>query len=247
LGLFKLIKKNKNLLNKNQIVLLVKIGITVFPGSNCDRDVYDILKKKLESNVSYIKDKDKIKNFDAIVIPGGFTYGDRLRAGAIAAHSSLMDKIKEQANEGTPILGICNGFQILVEAGLLPGALIPNKSLKFVCRWVDILVTNNKTPFTSLFSDKQKVSIPIAHGEGRYVVDKQTYAEIKNNKQITMKYEGDNPNGSIDNIAAVCNTRGNIMGMMPHPERASDNELIPNGFSKNAIVIFKSLINYINT
>jgi phosphoribosylformylglycinamidine synthase subunit PurQ / glutaminase len=247
LGLFKLIKKNKNLLNKNQIVLLVKIGITVFPGSNCDRDVYDILKKKLESNVSYIKDKDKIKNFDAIVIPGGFTYGDRLRAGAIAAHSSLMDKIKEQANEGIPILGICNGFQILVEAGLLPGALIPNKSLKFVCRWVDILVTNNKTPFTSLFSDKQKVSIPIAHGEGRYVVDKQTYAEIKNNKQITMKYGGDNPNGSIDNIAAVCNTRGNIMGMMPHPERASDNELVPNGFSINAIVIFKSLINYINT
>jgi phosphoribosylformylglycinamidine synthase I len=226
---------------------LVKIGITVFPGSNCDRDIYSIFKTKLESNISYIKDKDRIKNFDAIIIPGGFTYGDRLRAGAIAAHSSLMNNIKEMADNGIPILGICNGFQILVEAGLLPGALIPNNSLKFVCRWVNILVTNNKTPFTNLFSEKQKVSIPIAHGEGRYVVDKIAYSEIKNNDQITMKYEGENPNGSIDNIAAICNTRGNIMGMMPHPERASDNELVPNGFSKNAMVIFKSLINYIST
>jgi phosphoribosylformylglycinamidine synthase subunit PurQ / glutaminase len=226
---------------------LVKVGVAVFPGSNCDRDVYSIFKTKLESNVSYIKDKDNIKNFDAIVIPGGFTYGDRLRAGAIAAHSSLMDKIKEQATEGIPILGICNGFQILVESGLLPGALIPNNSLKFICKWVDVLVTNNKTPFTNLFSEKQKVSIPIAHGEGRYVVDKQTYAELKNNNQITMKYEGENPNGSTDSIASICNTRGNIMGTMPHPERASNNELIPNGFSTNAIIIFKSLINYINT
>jgi phosphoribosylformylglycinamidine synthase subunit PurQ / glutaminase len=226
---------------------LVKIGIVVFPGSNCDRDVYSIFKTKLESNVSYIKDKNKIKNFDAIIIPGGFTYGDRLRAGAIAAHSPLMDKIKEQANEGVPILGICNGFQILVESGLLPGALVPNNSLKFVCRWVNILVINNKTPFTNLFSEKQKVSIPIAHGEGQYVADKQTYAEIKSNNQIIMKYEGENPNGSTDDIAAICNTRGNIMGMMPHPERASDKELVPYGFSTNAIIIFKSLINYITT
>ncbi len=226
---------------------MVKIGIVVFPGSNCDRDVYSIFKTKLESNVSYIKDKDKIKSFDAIIIPGGFTYGDRLRAGAIAAHSPLMDKIKDQANEGVPILGICNGFQILVESGLLPGALVPNNSLKFVCRWVNILVINNKTPFTNLFSEKQKVSIPIAHGEGQYVADKQTYAEIKSNNQIIMKYEGENPNGSTDDIAAICNTRGNIMGMMPHPERASDKELVPYGFSTNAIIIFKSLINYITT
>lgn len=226
---------------------MVKIGIVVFPGSNCDRDVYSIFKTKLESNVSYIKDKNKIKNFDAIIIPGGFTYGDRLRAGAIAAHSPIMDKIKEQANEGVPILGICNGFQILVESGLLPGALVPNNSLKFVCRWINILVINNKTPFTNLFSEKQKVSIPIAHGEGQYVADKQTYGEIKSNNQIIMKYEGENPNGSTDNIAAICNTRGNIMGMMPHPERASDKELVPYGFSTNAIIIFKSLINYITT
>ena len=204
---------------------MVKIGITVFPGSNCDRDVYNIFKTKLESDIRYIKDKDKIETFDAIIIPGGFTYGDRLRAGAIAAHSSLMNKIKEQDDTGIPILGICNGFQILVEAGLLPGALIPNKSLKFVCRWVEIIVTNNKTPFTNLFTENQKISIPIAHGEGQYMIDKQSYKEIKNNNQVTMKYMGDNPNGSLDSIAAICNPKGNIMGMMPHPERASDNDL----------------------
>lgn len=227
--------------------MVKKIGITVFPGSNCDRDVYSIFKTKLESNVSYIRDRDKINNFDAIIIPGGFTYGDRLRAGAIAAHSSLMDKIKEQADDGIPILGICNGFQILVESGLLPGALIPNNSLKFICRWINILVTNTKTPFTNLYTQNQKISIPIAHGEGQYVVDKQSYTEIKKNNQITLKYEGNNPNGSIDNIAAICNTKGNIMGMMPHPERASDNDLVPKGSSTNAIFIFKSLINYIKT
>jgi phosphoribosylformylglycinamidine synthase subunit PurQ / glutaminase len=224
---------------------LVKIGITVFPGSNCERDVYSIFKTKLESDVRFVKDQDKIETFDAIIIPGGFTYGDRLRAGAIAAHSSLMNKIKEQDDTGIPILGICNGFQILVEAGLLPGALIPNKSLKFICRWVEIIVTNNKTPFTNLYTENQKISIPIAHGEGQYMIDKQSYKEIKNNNQVTMKYMGDNPNGSLDSIAAICNPKGNIMGMMPHPERASDNDLVPSGFSSNAVLIFKSLINYI--
>lgn len=226
---------------------MVKIGITVFPGSNCDRDVYNIFKTKLNCNVSYIEDKNKIKNFDAVIIPGGFTYGDRLRAGAIAAHSPLMDKIKEMSENGVPILGICNGFQILVESGLLPGALIHNKNLKFICRWIDVIVTNNETPFTNLYDRYQKISIPIAHGEGQYVIDKQTYTEVKNNNQIIMKYdETDNPNGSIDNIAAICNLKGNVMGMMPHPERASDGDLTPYGFSTNAIYVFKSLIKYVN-
>lgn len=226
---------------------MVKIGITVFPGSNCDRDVYNIFKTKLNCNVSYIEDKNKIKNFDAVIIPGGFTYGDRLRAGAIAAHSPLMDKIKEMSESGVPILGICNGFQILVESGLLPGALIHNKNLKFICRWIDVIVTNNETPFTNLYERYQKISIPIAHGEGQYVIDKQTYTEVKNNNQIIMKYdETDNPNGSIDNIAAICNLKGNVMGMMPHPERASDDDLTPYGFSTNAIYVFKSLIKYVN-
>ncbi|MDP8906151.1 MAG: phosphoribosylformylglycinamidine synthase subunit PurQ, partial [Thermoproteota archaeon] len=226
---------------------MVKIGITVFPGSNCDRDVYYIFKTKLNCNISYIEDKNNIKNFDAIIIPGGFTYGDRLRAGAIAAHSPMMDKIKEMAENDAPILGICNGFQILVESGLLPGALIHNKNLKFVCRWIDVIITNNETPFTNLYERYQKISIPIAHGEGQYVIDKQTYTEAKNNNQIIMKYdERDNPNGSTDNIAAICNLKGNVMGMMPHPERASDDDLTPYGFSTNAIYIFKSLLNYVN-
>jgi phosphoribosylformylglycinamidine synthase len=226
---------------------LVKIGITVFPGSNCERDVHCIFKTKLNCDIRYIENKNKIKDFDAIIIPGGFTYGDRLRAGAIAAHSPLMDKIKEVAENGVPILGICNGFQILVESGLLPGALIPNKTLKFICRWIEVIVTNNETPFTNLYELYQKISIPIAHGEGKYVIDKQTYTEVKDNNQVTMKYgERDNPNGSINNIAAICNLKGNVMGMMPHPERAIDNDLIPRGFSANAVYIFKSLVKYVN-
>lgn len=226
---------------------MVKIGITVFPGSNCDRDVYNIFKTKLNCNISYIEDKNKVKNFDAIIIPGGFTYGDRLRAGAIAAHSPLMDKIKEMAENGVPILGICNGFQILVESGLLPGALIHNKNLRFICRWIDVIVTNNETPFTNLYERYQKISIPIAHGEGQYVIDKQTYTEVKNNNQIIMKYdERDNPNGSIGNIAAICNLKGNVMGMMPHPERAGDDDLTPFGVSTYAIYVFKSLIKFVN-
>jgi phosphoribosylformylglycinamidine synthase len=225
---------------------LVNIGITVFPGSNCDRDVYSVLKKNLKVNANFVQENDKIDKFDAIIIPGGFTYGDRLRAGAIASKSLLMDKIKDKSDKGVPILGICNGFQILVESGLLPGALVPNTSLKFICKWINTIVTNNKTPFTNLFKEQQMISIPIAHGEGRYMVDKQSYEKIKNNSQIVMKYNDENPNGSVDNIAAICNLKGNIMGMMPHPERASYKDITPNGFSTNAINIFRSLIKYIS-
>jgi phosphoribosylformylglycinamidine synthase subunit PurQ / glutaminase len=225
---------------------LVKIGITVFPGSNCERDVFKVLQTKLKVDVEYVKEKNSLKTFDAIIIPGGFTYGDRLRAGVIAAHSSLMDKIRDQGDNGVPILGICNGFQILVESGLLPGALIPNNSLKFICKWTNILVTNNNTPFTNLFDKEQIISIPIAHGEGRYIPDAKSYDIINERKQITMKYYGENPNGSTDNIAAISNSKGNIMGMMPHPERASYTDLLPNGFSNDAIIVFKSLIKYIS-
>ena len=225
---------------------MVNIGITVFPGSNCDRDVYTVFNKNLKITTNFVQAKDKIDEFDAIIIPGGFTYGDRLRAGAIASKSPLMDKIKDKSDSGVPILGICNGFQILVESGLLPGALVPNKSLKFICKWINTVVTNNKTPFTNLFKEQQIISIPIAHGEGRYVADKQSYEKIKNNGQIDMKYNDENPNGSVDNIAAICNPKGNIMGMMPHPERASNNDITPKGFSTDAIKIFKSLIKYIS-
>ena len=225
---------------------MVNIGITVFPGSNCDRDVYTVFNKNLKITTNFVQAKDKIDKFDAIIIPGGFTYGDRLRAGAIASKSPLMDKIKDKSDIGVPILGICNGFQILVESGLLPGALVPNKSLKFICKWINTVVTNNKTPFTNLFKEQQIISIPVAHGEGRYVADKESYEKIKNNGQIVMKYNDENPNGSVDNIAAICNPKGNIMGMMPHPERASNNDITPKGFSTDAINIFKSLIKYIS-
>lgn len=225
---------------------MVKIGITVFPGSNCERDVFKVFKTKLKIDTSFIKGNNNVKSFDAIIIPGGFTYGDRLRAGAIAAHSPLMDKIRDQSDNGIPILGICNGFQILVESGLLPGALIPNDSLKFICKWANIMITNNKTPFTNLFNEKQIISIPIAHGEGRYMVDKKSHSLIKENEQIIMKYYNENPNGSIDNIAGISNIKGNILGMMPHPERASYKDLVPPGYYNDAITVFKSLVNYIS-
>jgi len=224
---------------------LVKIGITVFPGSNCDRDVYHVLKYILNVDTEYIWHKSSIGNFDSIIIPGGFTYGDRLRAGAIAAHSPIMTKIIEMAENSVPVLGICNGFQILVESGLLPGALILNDSLKFVCRWTNTLIINNKTPFTCLFNENQRLSIPIAHGEGKFVTDPTSLENIHQNNQIAIQYADNNPNGSIENIAAVCNAKGNVMGMMPHPERGSDQDLIPAGYNGDSILIFKSLIKYL--
>ena len=223
---------------------MVRIGITVFPGSNCDRDVHNILNNVLHTDARYIWYESSFDNFDCIIIPGGFTYGDRLRAGAIAAHSTIMNKIKDLADDNVPILGICNGFQILVESGLLPGALIVNESLNFICKWINVVVTNTDTPFTNLFDKDQKISIPIAHGEGRYIIDKKSYRKIKNNNQVTLEYWKSNPNGSFNNIAAICNRRGNVMGMMPHPERGSDKDLIPLGFNQSSILIFKSIINY---
>jgi phosphoribosylformylglycinamidine synthase len=223
---------------------LVRVGITVFPGSNCDRDVHNILNNVLHTDARYIWYDSSFDNFDCIIIPGGFTYGDRLRAGAIAAHSTIMNKIKELADDNVPILGICNGFQILVESGLLPGVLIVNESLNFICKWINVVVTNTDTPFTNLFDKDQKISIPIAHGEGRYIIDKKSYRKIKNNNQVTLEYWKSNPNGSLNNIAAICNRRGNVMGMMPHPERGSDKDLIPLGFNQSSILIFKSMINY---
>lgn len=225
--------------------MLAKIGITVFPGSNCDRDVYHILKDMLNVDVQFIWYKSSVENFDSIIIPGGFTYGDRLRAGAIAAHSGIMNKIMEKAEDNVPILGICNGFQILVESQLLPGALVLNDSLKFICKWVNVTVSNNQTPFTSLFEKDQLFSIPIAHGEGKYVIGPDTIKEIKEDNQIVMQYKNENPNGSFENVAAVCNKEGNVMGMMPHPERGSDPDLVPEGYDNNSIMVFKSLINYL--
>jgi len=223
-----------------------KIGIVVFPGSNCDRDVYSVLNNDLKVGADLIwHTNDKITKYDAVVIPGGFSYGDRLRAGIIAAHSPIMDKIKQMAKDSIPILGICNGFQILVESCLLPGALLMNDSLNFVCRWTDLRVDNNKTPFTNHFCDREILSIPVAHGQGRYVADKKTLKELQKNNQIVLRYSGDNPNGSTDCIAGICNREGNVMGLMPHPERASESILCPKPGSNKAIKIFKSLVSYL--
>lgn len=224
---------------------MVKIGVTVFPGSNCEKDVFNVLKLWFNVNVEYIWHLDKIKNYDAIIIPGGFTYGDRLRAGAIAAHSPLMDTIKDYSEKNIPILGICNGFQILVESGLLPGALIMNDTMKFECSWNKVQIVNNKTPFTNLYEKNQQFYMPIAHGEGRYVIDEKSLKNLKDKNQITIKYDQNNPNGSLENIAAITNSKGNVMGMMPHPERGVDPILVPKGLSNHCALFFKSLIHFI--
>ncbi|HKU49421.1 MAG TPA: phosphoribosylformylglycinamidine synthase subunit PurQ [Nitrososphaera sp.] len=224
---------------------MTKIGIAVFPGSNCDRDVHHVLNNVLGVQADFLwHTKDRISGYDAMIIPGGFAFGDRLRAGIIAAHSPIIQEVKRMAKDGTPVLGICNGFQILVESGLLPGALMMNDSLRFVCRWTRVRVTNNDTPFTHKFESRQSFSIPVAHGEGRYVADPDTLKELKRNGQVVLRYDGDDPNGSTDLIAAICNERGNVMGMMPHPERASE-DLITSGRGNDAIAIFRSLATYL--
>jgi phosphoribosylformylglycinamidine synthase subunit PurQ / glutaminase len=226
----------------------VKVGIVVFPGSNCDRDVHHVLNEVIGISAQYVWHMEKsIIDYDALVLPGGFSYGDRLRAGVIAAQSPIVEAIKKKAEEGLPILGICNGFQILVEAGLLPGALIKNVKLKFSCKWLEMEVLNVKTPFTNLFKLNDKISIPIAHGEGRYVISDDKLHDLYENNQVVFKYKDQNPNGSTEMIAAICNEEGNVMGLMPHPERASEPILSPNQTKSNAGLIFLSLKNFLSS
>jgi phosphoribosylformylglycinamidine synthase len=199
-------------------------------------------------NAQYIwHTEESIDQYDALILPGGFSYGDRLRAGVIAAQSPIVEAIKKKAQEGLPILGICNGFQILVEAGLLPGALVKNVKLQFSCKWLKMEVLNVNTPFTNMFSLNDEIAIPIAHGEGRFVIDDDKLHELKQNNQIVFKYKDQNPNGSTEMIAAICNKEGNVMGLMPHPERASEPILSPNQTKSNAGLIFHSLKNFLST
>lgn len=199
-------------------------------------------------NAQYIwHTEESIDKYDALILPGGFSYGDRLRAGVIAAQSPIVEAIKKKAQEGLPILGICNGFQILVEAGLLPGALVKNVKLQFSCKWLKMEVLNVNTPFTNMFRLNDEITIPIAHGEGRFVIDDDKLHELKQNNQIVFKYKDQNPNGSTEMIAAICNTEGNVMGLMPHPERASEPILSPNQTKSNAGLIFHSLKNFLST
>ena len=195
---------------------------------------------KLESQLVWHTD-ELPKNIDAIVLPGGFSYGDRLRAGVIAAHSPVIAQVKKMAEKGMPILGVCNGFQILTEAGLLPGALLKNTSLSYICRWTEIIVKNNKTPFTNKFKLNQRIPIAIANGEGRYYADKATLHLLKKNNQIVFSYAED-VNGSTMKIASICNKEGNVVGMMPHPERSAEQILNPKD-AKPASMIFESLLN----
>ena len=225
----------------------MRAGIVVFPGSNCDRDVHHVLNDVMGIKAQYVWHTEKsIDEYDALILPGGFSYGDRLRAGVIAAQSPIVETIKKQAQEGLPILGICNGFQILVEAGILPGALVKNVKLKFSCKWLKMEVLNVNTPFTNMFGLNDEITIPIAHGEGRFVISNDKIPELEQNNQIVFKYKDQNPNGSTEMIAAICNKEGNVMGLMPHPERASEPILSPNQTKSNAGLIFRSLKNFLS-
>ncbi len=212
----------------------MKIGVVQFPGSNCDQDCLRALTDGLEFEADYLWHKEtSVAAYDGIILPGGFSYGDYLRCGAIARFSPIMRAVVAAAQAGMPILGICNGFQILCEVGLLPGALIRNQSLLFVCQPVWIRVETSEVPCTRLLKRGQKLRLPVAHGEGSYIADERTLDGLENNDQIVFRYvdsSGDptpaaNPNGSLRNIAGICNQERNVVGMMPHPDRAWDARL----------------------
>jgi phosphoribosylformylglycinamidine synthase subunit PurQ / glutaminase len=200
----------------------MRFGVVVFPGSNCDHDAWYAFSHNLGQQAEFIfHDAPSLGNVDAVVLPGGFAYGDYLRCGAIAKFSPVMAAVRKFADQGGLVLGICNGFQILVEAGFLPGALLRNRDLKFVCRTVTLRVENNTTAFTSSASQGQLLRIPVAHGEGCYFADQHTLDQLERDHRVVLRYV-DNPNGSLHDIAGICNERGNVMGLMPHPERAAD-------------------------
>lgn len=217
----------------------MRFAVIVFPGSNCDIDMYHAVKDELGAEVEYVwHTEESLEGFDGILLPGGFSYGDYLRSGALARFSNVMKEVVKAAEAGKPVLGVCNGFQILLEAGLLPGAMRRNESLKFICRPVQLKVDNNETMFTSTFDKNEVITIPIAHGEGNYYCDEETLAKLKENNQIVFTYSGSNPNGSLEDIAGIINEKGNVLGMMPHPERAVD-ELLGGA---DGLKLFKSIV-----
>jgi len=225
----------------------MRFGVIVFPGSNCDQDCFHALKDVLKQEVDYIWHKDpSISGYDCIILPGGFSYGDYLRTGAIAKFSPVMKSVIREAKKGKPVIGICNGFQILLEAGLLPGAMLRNRNLRFICKYVYVSVENSREPFTKLFSPGDILKIPIAHGEGCYYADKETIKRLERQGQVIFRYcdskgmstESANPNGSLGNIAGICNEEGNVLGMMPHPERSSEKVL----GSEDGRRIFQSIL-----
>jgi len=219
----------------------MKFAVIVFPGSNCDNDAYYVVEKHLGLSVDFVWHKDNnLDGYDCIIIPGGFSYGDYLRAGAVARFSNIMEEIKKASIKGKLIIGICNGFQILVESGLLPGALITNNSTRFISKNINLQVVNNESIFTSNYVKNETISMPIAHKQGNYYANSELLAQLKDNNQIAFKYTN-NPNGSCDDIAGIFNDKKNILGMMPHPERAAENIL----GSQDGIKIFESMISKI--
>ncbi|HEY9284725.1 MAG TPA: phosphoribosylformylglycinamidine synthase subunit PurQ [Pyrinomonadaceae bacterium] len=212
----------------------MKFGVIVFPGSNCDHDAYHVISKHVGQPVSFVWHRETdLSGYDALILPGGFSYGDYLRAGALASFSPVMRSVKQFAARGGLVLGICNGFQILCEAGLLPGALIRNRDLHFRCEYVNARVETTDTPFTNELARGDVLRIPIAHAEGNYTCDDATLAELQREDRVVLRYcdpagritDGANPNGSRDNIAGICNRARNVVGMMPHPERACEDLL----------------------
>ena len=204
----------------------MKFGIVVFPGSNCDADVYHAVTRVFKKQAVYLWHKDtNLQNCDVIILPGGFSYGDYLRCGAIARFSPIMNEVVSFARKGGKVLGICNGFQILTESGLLPGALRRNQNLHFICDTVTLRVVNNQTPFTKSVSKNHICRMPIAHAEGRYFIDENGLKKLQDQNQIVFQYEGENPNGSLFNIAGISNETGNVVGLMPHPERVCEKIL----------------------
>ncbi len=227
----------------------MKFGVLMFPGSNCDLDSYHLVKDVLKEPVEYLWHEDSLPgDIDCVILPGGFTYGDYLRPGAMARFSNIMKDINDFASTGGLVVGICNGFQILLEAGLLPGALMRNKQLKFICDYLYIKVENNSTPFTGDCEKKEILKIPVAHNEGNYFASDEVIQNMETNNQIIFRYcnengkrdDKSNPNGSKSNIAGICNESKNVLGMMPHPERAGEEAL---GFV-DGLKIFNSIRGY---
>lgn len=226
-------------------------AVVTFPGSNCDRDCIFAVQAVLGFKAKSIFHKEtSLGNCDAVIIPGGFSYGDYLRCGALAKFSPIMPDIVNFANSGGPVIGICNGFQILCEVGLLPGALVKNRHLKFISRVVSLRVENNQTMFTSAYSKHQEIEIPIAHGDGNYIADEKTIQNLEDNGQVILRYIGPktldtpdgNPNGSTNAIAGIINEKGNVFGMMPHPERATDPQITKG----NGADVFRSMADAIH-
>ena len=226
----------------------MRVVVVVFPGSNCDTDCWHVMRDVMKYPVDFVWHKDSdLKGADLVILPGGFSYGDYLRTGAVARFSPVMNAVIKHAKAGKPVIGICNGFQILLETGLLPGAMLRNRSLRFVCKHVYLRTENNKTAFTNRLAKGEILQIPIAHGEGNYFCDEQTLEELEAKNQIVFRYASEdgklgdafNPNGALSHIAGIINQEGNVLGMMPHPERASEDVLGSHAGRK----IWESLLN----